>query len=284
LKCFYHNDMDGRCAASIVADYTTNYHLADYIEVDYTKPLSTDIIELNEDVYIVDYSFKDNTVYQLQEILAKTKNVIWIDHHTSSLNLIKQMPELNNIKGLIRDKISGAALTYMYLYKRAFDDLPKYIKLVSDYDCWQYCFGDETTYFKLGLETYNFNALDDVWIKLFNSTYSYKTEEIIEIGELIKNYIDKDNEYYLSHFGYESELDGYKCYVVNKKSNSWIFGNKYNEYPFVVVYVFDGNQYTYSLFSSNKDIDCSKIAEKLGGGGHKGAAGFCSKELLLKKI
>lgn len=38
-----------------------------------------------------------------------------------------------------------------------------------------------------------------------------------------------------------------------------------------------------AIYSSNKEIDCSKIAESFGGGGHKGAAGFSSDELLFKK-
>jgi nanoRNase/pAp phosphatase (c-di-AMP/oligoRNAs hydrolase) len=175
----------------------------------------------------------------------------------------------------------------MYLYNINFEKCPEYIRLVSDYDCWIYKYGDRTNYFKLGLESNDFDALDIVWEKLDNDTDNSKhpfLESIIEQGKSIKNFIDKDNEYYLSHFGYETELAGYKCYAVNKKSNSWIFGNKINEYPFVVVYVFDGKQYTYSLFSANKDIDCSKIAESLGGGGHKGAAGFVSDKLLVKAM
>ena len=295
MKCFYHNDADGRCAASVVADYEfkTNKvepNKSNYFEVDYTKPLP-DVVSENEKVYIVDYSFKDNTVNQLENILSKTKNVIWCDHHTSSFNLLEHRTDLKNIDGIVSDDASGAALIYMYLYNQPFDKCPEYIKLVSDYDTWTYNFGDTTTYFKLGLESNDFDALDHVWARLNFEYNNFDTPQncsylrlIIEQGKSIKNYIDKDNEYYLSHFGYETELAGYKCYAVNKKSNSWIFGNKINEYPFVVVYVFDGSQYTYSLFSTNKNIDCSKIAESLGGGGHKGAAGFVSDKLLVKKI
>ena len=63
-----------------------------------------------------------------------------------------------------------------------------------------------------------------------------------------------------------------------------MFGEKYSEYPLVMVWVFDGTQYVYSIFSGNLEIDCSKIAESYGGGGHKGAAGFSSKDLLFRKV
>jgi oligoribonuclease NrnB/cAMP/cGMP phosphodiesterase (DHH superfamily) len=35
MKCFYHNDLDGRCAGSIVAKYENNYNKEDFFEVDY---------------------------------------------------------------------------------------------------------------------------------------------------------------------------------------------------------------------------------------------------------
>jgi len=283
MKCFYHNDMDGRCAASIVAEYYENFDRENYIEVDYIQPLPLDIITKGELVLFVDYSFKSDTVWQLKEVLKKTQYVIWIDHHTSSIKLLKEQPELKDLTtGIIQDKISGAALTYMYFYRCEFEDCPEYIQLVSDYDCWIYKFGDRTTYFKLGLEAEPFDALDDIWKYLYN--FPQDIESIINKGKIIKQFIDQDNEYYLSHFGYESKLLGHKCYVVNKKSNSWIFGDKINQYPFVVVWVFTGDKYSYSLFSTDPTVDCSKIAEQLGGGGHKGAAGFSSDTLLVKKV
>lgn len=47
-------------------------------------------------------------------------------------------------------------------------------------------------------------------------------------------------------------------------------------------YVYDGNLYNILSFSSNEDIDCSKLAEKYGGGGHKGAAGFSSNTIVFE--
>lgn len=290
MKCFYHNDMDGRCAGSIVAQYENNYNKEDFFEVDYVMTLPLDGIQKDERVYFVDYSFKKDTIWQLEKVLEKTSDVIWIDHHTSSLNLEKELPWVKDIKGIRQDGISGAGLAYMYLYQCGFNDLPYFIKLVSDYDCWKYKYEPDTTYFKIGLEARPFDALDNVWELLlcsngfteFDSSGAFFN--IKKDGKVIKRFIDKDNAYYRDHFAYESEIEGRKCLVVNKKTNSWVFGEKYNEYPLVMVWVFDGEKYTYSIFSSNDSIDCSKIAEKYGGGGHKGAAGFSSTELLFKKV
>jgi oligoribonuclease NrnB/cAMP/cGMP phosphodiesterase (DHH superfamily) len=286
MKCFYHNDHDGRCAGAIVARYEDNYNIEDFFEVDYVMKLPLDVIQKDEVVYFVDYSFKKDTIWQLEKVLEITKNVIWIDHHTSSINLEKELPWTKEITGIRQDKISGAGLTYMFLYDCAFKAIPYFIKLISDYDCWLYKYEPDTTYFKIGVETQKFDALDDIWIDLFNDEekgYIAVIDDLIEQGKIIKGYIDRDNEQYRNNYSYESEIAGHKVLVVNRKSNSWIFGDKYNEYPLVMVWVFDGKKYIYSIFSSNKDVDCSKIAESYGGGGHKGAAGFSSDELLFKK-
>lgn len=282
MKCFYHNDLDGRCAGSIVAQYRNNYNSKDFFEVDYVMNLPLDKVKDGEEVWFVDYSFKQNTAYVLSELVARGCDVIWIDHHTSSLNLENEFIGMKNIKGIRNDGISGAALTYMYCYNKEFDDIPYYVKLVSDYDCWQYKYEPDTTYFKLGMESNDFDALDGIWEDLFNFD-KHIINETLEIGKVIKTFIDQDNTYYREHFAYETEIAGHKCLVVNKKTNSWVFGEKYSEYPLVMVWVFDGSKFTYSIFSSNKEIDCSKIAESYGGGGHKGAAGFSSTELLFRK-
>ena len=282
MKCFYHNDLDGRCAGSIVAKYYNNYNKDDFFEIDYVTPIPIDVIKNNEEVFFVDYSFKKNTVWQLKEI-AKRSHVTWTDHHTDSMELEKTegYEWLQYIDGLRVNGISGAALTYMYLYNCEFINIPQYIKHVSDYDCWKFMYEPDTTYFKLGIETVPDDALDQIWKVLSNN--DDELIRIIDKGKIIKNYVDETNKYYLDHFGYESEIDGHKCYVVNQKTNSWIFGKKYNEYPLVCVWVFDGNKYSYSLYSSNKDTKCNKIAEKFGGGGHTGAAGFATDNLILLK-
>lgn len=293
MKCFYHNDLDGRCAGAIVAQYTGNYNPENYFEVDYVMQLPLDKVQEGEQVWFVDYSFKENSMYVLDSLINRNCDIIWIDHHTSSINLQEQYKELKLIKGIRQDGISGAGLTYMYCHNKLFNEIPYYIKLVSDYDCWQYKYEPDTTYFKLGVETEPFDALDKIWVELAEHDYLYRLsggfiEKVpmpqTKTGKIIKQYIDQNNKYYREHFAYETEIEGLKCLVVNKKSNSWIFGEKYKEYPLVMVWVFNGSKYTYSIFSSNKDIDCSKIAEKYGGGGHKGAAGFSSDKLLFKKI
>ncbi len=285
MKCFYHNDMDGRCAASLVAQYTHNFESVNYYEVDYRTPLPIDNVEVGETVYIVDYSFTKHTVDTLCKLIDNGCAVIWIDHHTSSIELMNDPAYkwLNDIDGIRSSDFCGAALVYHYFNDTTeFSELPRYIQLVDDYDRWVFNLGDYTNYFKLGLETFPYDALDSVWNDLFNYDRLI-FDSIIERGKAIKMYIDENNAENLANYGYESEILGLKCYVINRRSNSWIFGDKINEYPCVVTWVFDGSQYTYSIYSIDPDVDCSKIAEYYGGGGHKGAAGFHADNLLLQR-
>lgn len=39
-----------------------------------------------------------------------------------------------------------------------------------------------------------------------------------------------------------------------------------------------------SLYNDNGEVDCSKIAKTYGGGGHKGAAGFLTSDILLLQL
>ena len=296
MKCFYHNDLDGHCAGSLVAKYENNYNIDDYIEVDYLMDLPIEEIKDGEKIYFVDYSFTESTVHYLISLKSKGCDIIWIDHHSSSLKLEnnEKYPWLKNINGIRNDLYSGAMLTYFYLFLEGqFNPdvlnsmAPKYICYVDDYDCWKYNYKDYTNYFKLGMESSNWDVLNNTWINLFEEEIKGDNNllnQILDKGKIIKNYIDKDNEYYRNNFAYESEINGLKCLVVNKKTNSWVFGERYNKYPLVMVWVYNGEQYSYSIFSSNPNVDCAEIAESYGGGGHKGAAGFALSNMPFVKI
>lgn len=285
MKCFSHNDLDGRGARALVAQYENNYNEEDYFEVDYVQELPLDKISKDEKVYFVDYSFSKNTYHVLLEILKITENIIWIDHHQSSVDLLMEhFDELEHIKGTVKnEKISGAGLTWMYFNKK--DDLseaPEFVKLISDYDCWILS-NKDAMFFKLGMDALpNKSVNDEVWSLLLSDSIE---NDLIKMGRTIALYNENDNREYCEKYSFETKLPGYdyKVLACNRKSNSLLFGDKINEYDIVCPFVFDGDVYTYSLFTNKDDIDCKKIAESFGGGGHKQAAGFTSENLIFHK-
>lgn len=286
MKCFYHNDLDGRCAGALVAHFTNQHAREDFFEVDYTKPLPLDLVEKGETVYFVDYSFTDKTMDQLEYLVnGKKCSVVWIDHHTSSLKICEKFTWLAGLPGIRSDDGSGALLVYKWF--RPCEEVPYFVKLVSDYDCWKYEFAPYTDFFKLGIESREDDALDRIWEELIWQWDTNKVSvitDIIKKGKTIKKFITQTNDYYREHFCYISEISGIPCAVVNWKTNSWVFGDLVNKYPITMVWVFDGEFYSYSIFSIDPTVNCCGIAESYGGGGHKGAAGFKSTELLFKKV
>lgn len=92
---------------------------------------------------------------------------------------------------------------------------------------------------------------------------------------IMKDYCEKK--------GFEATLDGHKCYAVNMAlmgTNDFVIPNV-DDYDLLVSFSFDGKMWSYSLRS--EIIDCAELAAKFGGGGHKGAAGFNTKECVLEK-
>lgn len=283
MKCFHHTDLDGYCAGHIVSVFENNQNPEDFIEVNYDDVLPLDKISKGERVYFVDYSFSLNTAKVLDKILKITDDVIWVDHHKSSLELLKARPDFKKVKGLVDASHSGALNTYMYLYKCDYEDVPMYIRYVSDYDCWQYNMKD-TLAFKYGMDSYKHKPLDDIWYRLRGKRgYDAKVilGSIISDGKVIEGYVAEEKRDYLEKYGYDIDFEGYRCKVCNRRDNSTLFGDTIKDYDIVMIWVFKGNSYEYSIYTDKDNIDCSKLAEKYGGGGHAQAAGFVVKKQLF---
>ena len=302
MKCFTHIDLDGHCSGAIVAYFTNNYNPEDYFYANYNQPLPIDKVEDGETVYFTDYSFTEKTMWILEDLLKRGCHIIWCDHHTSSIKLQEKHPELFHIAGIRSEEYSGAILTWQYFNMYAvpeynfyqtvsYDDCPEFVKLVSDYDCWRFTFGERTDWFKLGIEACeNWTALSPLWSNLiveFEGRSLAKRgvlDAIINNGKVIKSYVTSKNTEYRNSYSYVTEIKGLKCLTVNYKTNSWIFGDEYGKYPIHMVWAFDGKGYSYSIYSNHPDVNCSEIAESYGGGGHKGAAGFYLDHMPFKSI
>lgn len=289
MKVFYHeSDMDGWCSGAIIAKYTNNYNKEDYIPIDFNKhkisnyPLET--IQKNEPVYISDLSFTEDTISVLDKLINICgENLYWNDHHKSSIELCNKFVYLKNIKGIRSSEKSGAYLTWKCFFPDAL--IPMAVKYVSDWDTFTHKFGDTTRYFKFGIDadiSYR-SPLSIQWKKLLSDYDTPYLCDIIKSGTIIDNYVKIDYKETLKSNVFETELDGYIIAVVNRSCSSLIFGDLYNKYPIVSTFSYDGDNWKYSLYSSDKNVDCEAIARKYGGGGHKGAAGFSTKELIYKK-
>lgn len=283
MKCFYHDDLDGRCSAHLVAKYEKeDYNESDFIEVNYVKELPYDIIKKDELVYFVDYSFTKKTINRLRKVMEITKNIIWIDHHKDSVKVLEENPDIkSDIKAIVMDgKISGAGLVWMYFnYENNLDLAPKYIKLVSDYDCWVLD-NKEAMQFKLYADSVDHNPFAKIWNRASDELY---LDNMINDGKVIQRFITNEYKEYIDKYAFETELEGYRVLACNRRNNSLLFGDKINEYDIICPFIYNNGVYVYSLFTNKDNIYCNEIANKFGGGGHHQAAGFSTKELIFKK-
>lgn len=171
---------------------------------------------------------------------------------------------------------------------------PPVIKFVNDHDVWDYKY-DQTADFQAYIRTQKCEPYDDIWDTFLCWDFMETTSmaEGLDRDPAVVSAITKGgimNEYkmsyeaeYVKRMSFDTVFEGHKCRAVNiSLANMSLFDaiRDDSKYDMYITFAFTGNQYLYSLYSSK--INVAKIAEKYGGGGHAGAAGFRSCKLLIK--
>lgn len=299
---FRHNDLDGRAAGAALLNFIMekrnsrddNVEIVIH-EIDYNTPLE-DEVDKNTEVWFIDFSIQNDNVEYLKKIMKNTDHIVWCDHHATSLETIKNNIEFKNIFGIVRDyKLSGAILVWVYcsMISGVNKFVPDILKYVSDYDTFSlHMYYVKEFYF--GTQLYNMNpeVMVEEKLSLWETLLNDKTKsdkiigEMIEKGTIIRDYnLNTDKLEHIDNYGFEKEFEGLKIFVINRRGNSFMFGDKYDQYDAVCTFYYDGNRdlYNYSLYSdTSKNIDVSKIAKKYNGGGHPGASGFSSRKNLFQ--
>ena len=282
---FHHNDNDGKAAAAVIyqAYEALGFPIDKFVSVNYNDSIpSPALVDEGDIVFIVDYSFTNATVQDLIDISKKADKLYWFDHHKSSLEVYDYIIE-NNVcsKAIVDMDRCGALITFDH-----FKDLglvcgytagmmEKVIKYVDDYDRWIHKY-PESIYFNLGSQMRDTRPNSVLWVT--DPIYS------INNGKIIKEYNDKKNSNIVKKDGFIIKINGHECIVLNTpEASSQAFAEYYDQYKFAIRFVFNGKNYSYSIYSELEDINCAELAKRFNpkGGGHKGAAGFVSDKLLF---
>lgn len=169
--------------------------------------------------------------------------------------------------------------------------VPVFLVLLDDYDCFKQLY-PESNYFTYGirnepLETY-IQFTDDYFFR--KTVFKKQIKKYITNGKAIVDYLMSDYKNGITNaFEYDfSEYGGpEKTICINGRGNSWVFSDLFEKYDMCCLFHYDKNLWVYSIYANPKalknGIDCSKIAKQLGGGGHPGASGFKTSELIFKK-
>jgi len=278
MKCYYHNDLDGRCAGAIVFHSVSikeqnREYKSEMIELDYKDEIEIEKILPNEQIWIVDFSFKPEI---MEEVFKKTTDIVWIDHHKTA----DEYKYSRGIKGLriTEDKkFSGCELTWQYVHPDL--PMPRAVELIGDRDKWAWKFGDDTAWFNQAIKLYDHKPTDEIWITLlFSDKQDKQCKSIMVEGSICLKFRDSICKDYCDHYGFETKFEGYKCFANGiYMFGSEGFGDRFKKYDICISYEFTSKNWIVGLYSTT--IDVGEIAKKYGGGGHKGASGFVCKEL-----
>ena len=284
MKCFYHNDMDGKCAGAIVykfylrdnRDHTKSvFESCQFISIDYKDDFPFNSIDNNEIIILVDYSLQNPGDFDKLFGITDRSNVIWIDHHISA---IEKHKNLKDIKGLRIDGTAACVLTWDYFYPSVLRSST--VAMLGDYDIWAFKYGDDTRRLQEGIKLYDTDPSHDNWINWLDNDY-FPTD-VIEAGKVAIKYRDNYCKNLINSHGFMAEFEGHKAVLCNAGLvGSPLFDSVKEDFDLMMPFYYDGKQWVVSIYTT-KDIDCFKLAEKYGGGGHKNAAGFQCKELPLQ--
>lgn len=295
MICIYHNkDLDGYTSGAIVKkwhdDYPDNEGELKLIGYDYSEKFPWDQIPAGEKIIMIDVSLKMPEMCKLS--IHSGGQLTWIDHHLSAIKEYNDYkdPELAMITAILQDGIAACEVGWNYLFGSL--KMPIAIELIGKYDTWRNENKQEWDWdilpFQFGMRQICKSPETFPEVLFRTTRIDRQITDILNNGRAIIQYQDSVNESLCKKCSFETEFEGYKAICLNAGmiSND-TFKSVYDEskHDIMVGFQFDGNAWTFSLRTTKKEVDCSAIGTKYGGGGHRGAAGFQSKNLndVIKK-
>jgi len=275
---FYHRaDLDGYCSGAICRYFLEEAGVKPRMRgIDYGDEFPFDEICPDDKIYMVDFCLQPE--HQMQKLEEMCGELIWIDHHKSSIESLKDF----NCPGIREIGRAGCELCWEWWAAEL--STPETVTLLGRYDVWDQSnkqVWDENIYpFQMGMRTLPLDPVKnmDSWKNLFKN---HNIAHILEIGRGIVRYQNLQNIRTMEN-SFEVDFDGLKWIAVNAGGNSQIFDSKYDPQKHHGMLGFTnrgGKFWTISLYSTRPDVDVSEVAKRNGGGGHKGAAGFQCVEL-----
>lgn len=251
-----------------------------YIPVSHYSNISIpDLLDNNSEIYFVDFCPKKKDIVELKN---KGYRVIILDHHISARNDIIYADEY--VFDMDR---SGAGIAWDYFNKGK--ERPLMINCIEDRDLWRWKVQD-SKYILFSLDSINKTFKDwnyfadsiEIRPEQINPFGGFQHHKMIgkKIADFQQNLIDiiiRNVEFLL--------IDGVKVPAVNSPVlMSYIGDELVQKYGIGAIYYKNKKGFRFSLRSDPKLHDCSKIAEKFGGGGHIAASGFGVKSFCFEVL
>lgn len=273
--CLYH----AHCYDGFVAAWAvwTAYPTWTFIPVEYGRPVPSEVFESDAGtVLIVDFSYPEPW---LQRIVDHAEELVVLDHHKTSQEALESFehPKATLIFDMER---SGAALAWDFIYGGG-GPLPGLVAYVQDRDLWRWELPDSRE-INAWIRTHD---LDD--FETFNTIASLldnpeSRQTVVEMGRAIYRHQAKMVRLAMKS-ARNVHVQGYKVPAVNSCLYQSEIGSELAKgNPFAVVWYRGGDGRIYhSLRSTSEGEDVGEIARKLGGGGHRNAAGIVTNQKIF---
>lgn len=288
--CVYHGGCDDGFGAAFAVwqRWGRNVH---YIPAGYSAPIAWPVGLDSKHILFVDFSLKRP---EMEALAWSTRSVVVLDHHKTAEAELKPytvigcdggpaplVGKLADVPGMLRDmseygrpqvlaffdmEKSGARMAWEFCVG---PDVPALIAHIEDRDLWRFALPG-TREFSAALRTYPHDF--DTWSTLTPAA-------LIAEGCSILRGHEKNIDAFCRH-AYEMEIGGHTVPVVNvpyhyasDTANELL--KRFPEAPFAACWFqIAAGKRQFSLRSEDARVDVSEIARRLGGGGHRNAAGF----------
>ena len=296
---FHNADFDGLFCREIARKFMPDAELVGWDHGDAKIPFPSE-----GTVYVLDLSpdcFETTKhVAGEGEVIAwmDSSRFIWIDHHKSS---IEKWPA--DIPGYRIDGVAACRLAWQWFQVNAETDLkhhadlmplkqdfigrnvsePLAVRLAGEYDIWDKR-DPRAELFQHGLR--GIPLTDGIWEELLEpKNLPNLVDSILDTGEVIQYAKTNENESIIKDIGFDLEWEGLKFLACNAaRYNSHLFtAGLRPEHDACFGFKWTGKDWSVSLYHApgKEHHDLSLIAKKHGGGGHRGACGFQTKEWFL---
>lgn len=232
-----------------------------------------------------------------------SSRIVWIDHHKSS---IEKWPQ--TIPGYRIDGVAACRLAWQWFWTQVkntgthgvleestarviFPDLQAYkdrrvteplaVRLAGEYDVWDKR-DPEAEVFQFALRSRELD-MDD-WSEMLDEDSVYGVPQVmidlISDGALLQRYQQRNDAGIVNYRSFMVDFQGLKFLALNTaRCNSLTFAAKdvpETGHDALMGFYWTGTKWKVSLYHAahRTDLDLSKIAVAMGGGGHRGACGF----------
>lgn len=218
------------------------------------------------EVYIVDFCYESSE--QMDALQKMTKRLVVLDHHESNKVRVESVAE--HVYDASR---TGATIAWSYFHPGS--PLPRLMTYLEDGDLYRYALPETRDIFSyLLVLPFDFLQWDKLVSELENDA---GRAEILKKASAYTEFFNAFARMSVER-AKKVRFEGYEVYFVATHPNitvkSYVAHELYTKLPpFALVATAHPNGFGVSI-RGDESVDVSKIAEKYGGGGHPGSAGF----------